>query len=875
MAEDITSWIAKAIIQHDKEHGANYKIPLRGRYIQMIKFLSFRDHFDPHAEIRGVISDKTHWIRVKFDVNATDEFEEPQASLPSESLTSQLRAVFLIESFRINLLPPPSSRRQSIQLDAELPEVILEILEWKVINGDKNDPVFYEDVIEVSKGKTDLDVQVQGVLRKWWFGESNSSQSHLPSTSQYLQHSTHQTPISSRSIQQPSSSVKPTISSPLAGYHSSPAVLSTSASSDRKDQAVRDHVHRVDDTISKGDSSLRPKDQILLLDFLTPYIHTGGKKKVIPEWLFEKTSETRDMLDDITMFGLDYGADLQTSLAPGTKGSASTANVEGSLIYERKKGGELKVQDFAHLPHPQTSQSPFPSAAVETSPIAQSSGSQSNGRHYSPPIEGILSPHNHNTNDDIAIENDIEEAESEDDIMIKPRKMPNRKDIFDPLPMPSSSPGQDIELDHLTAEDEDDLSDYEKEQRRKTIAVDRVKTKIVPDLDAKPDTHSEEVDQEENEEIEELENPNEEHTGSSDENAVGSFLENSQSLSKRRKGDILVDDSDQSLPQHSSSNEISLPAQNTLSPAKRVKDQRNHGSGGDSHNTASRKRPRESNETAPHESPISRSELSQVASSNAQNHPSTIKKPKIEQSTPVQMYSQVMTNTQSTGKSSRKSFLDSLRFFRSPAGPAQVGTIPKSELESPSLGRRKEKDNTPSLFDRLNRSIRRHSLRSSSPIQIDKNNDQDHEEPQDGISTRYRIGEEDGLDDGIDRQTEGEDDPEIIVVDNDDDNDIIEAKEGSEEFNPDDSHGPHYESYASTSMVENKQSIPNNSTFEFNPLGTHLEPNVDSVSPKRKVRKLGDSFKLNFQIEGLTELKVRKSIDDIRKARNRKLRVQS
>lgn len=41
-------------------------------------------------------------------------------------------------------------------------------MEWEVHSGDRNDPVFY-DTQEI--GAAASDVEVQNVLRKWWFGE--------------------------------------------------------------------------------------------------------------------------------------------------------------------------------------------------------------------------------------------------------------------------------------------------------------------------------------------------------------------------------------------------------------------------------------------------------------------------------------------------------------------------------------------------------------------------------------------------------------------------------------------------------------------------------------------------------------------------------
>jgi hypothetical protein len=53
--------------------------------------------------------------------------------------------------------------------ELELPVVKLEILDFDVHIGGPSDPIFWEGVEEVGRGKGDGNVQK--VLRKWWFGE--------------------------------------------------------------------------------------------------------------------------------------------------------------------------------------------------------------------------------------------------------------------------------------------------------------------------------------------------------------------------------------------------------------------------------------------------------------------------------------------------------------------------------------------------------------------------------------------------------------------------------------------------------------------------------------------------------------------------------
>lgn len=94
MADDITAWLAGAIVKFDKDHQQNFAEVAHGKLAQLSKvsslpslllmgsrlmrrqFTTYRDEDDPHKQIVGVLSDKTHWVWVKFDVAATDEFEE-------------------------------------------------------------------------------------------------------------------------------------------------------------------------------------------------------------------------------------------------------------------------------------------------------------------------------------------------------------------------------------------------------------------------------------------------------------------------------------------------------------------------------------------------------------------------------------------------------------------------------------------------------------------------------------------------------------------------------------------------------------------------------------------------------------------------------
>ena len=50
-----------------------------------------------------------------------------------------------------------------------LPVVVMEVLDWEVVAGSRDDPVFWEDTVEIGVGKDDAMVRM--VLDKWWTGE--------------------------------------------------------------------------------------------------------------------------------------------------------------------------------------------------------------------------------------------------------------------------------------------------------------------------------------------------------------------------------------------------------------------------------------------------------------------------------------------------------------------------------------------------------------------------------------------------------------------------------------------------------------------------------------------------------------------------------
>ncbi|KIY34756.1 hypothetical protein I305_02948 [Cryptococcus gattii E566] len=171
MADDIRSWITKALIDHDKAHGANFRVPVNCKhYCQLLKFYTYRDHRNPRAQIEGSIGDRTHCVKAIFDIEETDKFELPDPDTGyKHSLTSQLRSIFQIKQFQIRIAPPPP------WAGAKIPLVAFYVTKWDVVSGNHDEPVYWLDTCKVGEGNNDG--KIREVLQKWWFGESNSEAS--------------------------------------------------------------------------------------------------------------------------------------------------------------------------------------------------------------------------------------------------------------------------------------------------------------------------------------------------------------------------------------------------------------------------------------------------------------------------------------------------------------------------------------------------------------------------------------------------------------------------------------------------------------------------------------------------------------------------
>ncbi|OCF41992.1 hypothetical protein I317_04184 [Kwoniella heveanensis CBS 569] len=462
MADDIGSWISQAIITHDREHGANRNLPLEGRYVQLVEFSSYRTALDPDAEIRGIVSDSTHHVRVKFDIKATDEFEEPQASLPSESLTSHLRSIFHLQSYVIHLEPPISSVKNHNSSPGQpypspypdLPRVVLEVKQWKVVGGSKDDPIYFDKTAELGRGSGKGEGKLQEVLRKWWFGESNSDPSQNQTSSM-------ETPSRNSSNPRPliSSPANPTQYTPDKKTPIPPAPQTATTSIDLNYPVAQ-----------PGAGAIDKEGSITVLgDFLKPYLQSnGGKKRTIPEWLFETPEEVHRMLEDITIFALDLAVSSGT---PRHDSVRKDAPVDVS--------GDRKGKARAIMPPGNAEENRLGPHALECAPLtssipfhdlAQSAATNSRVPHVAHP--SLPSPSKNISNlpcpprgsNELAQKSRSQHAGTDDDedddeeIPIRPvgGNRTRRKEIFDPLAMHSSSPAPLEDIDMGQADSDED-----------------------------------------------------------------------------------------------------------------------------------------------------------------------------------------------------------------------------------------------------------------------------------------------------------------------------------------------------------------------------------------------------------------------------------
>ncbi|ORY34788.1 hypothetical protein BCR39DRAFT_514763 [Naematelia encephala] len=414
MAESLGSWIARAVIQHDQKYGANLTVHWTGqRLCQLIGFDTYRTPEVPHNQILGRISDQTHWIHVRFDVAATDEHEKPIPGMQAETLTSHLRSIFLIKRFKLRLSAPPGDRQA-------LPRLELDILEWDVYDGDRHDPVFWENAVAVSTGKDGS--LIQKIIAKWWIGESYSDPS---------QQSPEAGPSTRRNVSTPKSETG---------------------------------------------------DYVTFEDFLEPYINPpdGRKTKPIPEYIFEVHAEAKRELEQITVFRLNLDHTINDMMTEADKEDEKVNSETGKA--DNDDTNFMKPEQLARPDSPPTDKSYTGSSPRLTASVQQRA----------------VSPNASDSDDDMPIRQ-------------RGRPAPRRRDMVDPLFF-ADSPGilhqvvdgspsspahptrvsvvasqrrssdahNDISMssnlqqsdDALEGEeDEDGLSDYERDHRRRAKAA--------------------------------------------------------------------------------------------------------------------------------------------------------------------------------------------------------------------------------------------------------------------------------------------------------------------------------------------------------------------------------------------------------------------
>ncbi|GMK53852.1 hypothetical protein CspeluHIS016_0104380 [Cutaneotrichosporon spelunceum] len=170
MAALLRPWIASSIISHDERYGADLSPRLTSPVLcQLVKFTSFRTASQPSRQVTAVVADRTHRVSVAFDLQATDSYEESKAGEDPERLTSSVRSILRLTEYSVSLVP-----RAPLET-TQLPRVQLVVYRWTVVTGDGNDPVYFPGTVEIGRGGTKTDGSVNRVLRKWWLGDRHLS----------------------------------------------------------------------------------------------------------------------------------------------------------------------------------------------------------------------------------------------------------------------------------------------------------------------------------------------------------------------------------------------------------------------------------------------------------------------------------------------------------------------------------------------------------------------------------------------------------------------------------------------------------------------------------------------------------------------------
>lgn len=75
-----------------------------------------------------------------------------------------------MNEYSLSVVPPRQKQRSSLT-STDLPSVLVLVHRWDVVQGDRNEPVYYPRALEVGAGTGKLDELTKAVLRKWWLGE--------------------------------------------------------------------------------------------------------------------------------------------------------------------------------------------------------------------------------------------------------------------------------------------------------------------------------------------------------------------------------------------------------------------------------------------------------------------------------------------------------------------------------------------------------------------------------------------------------------------------------------------------------------------------------------------------------------------------------
>jgi hypothetical protein len=88
--------------------------------------------------------------------------KEGSLGVLSEPLTSHIRTIIRIQTYKFSLLPPKARQKY----DAPRPEVVLDVKSWEVRSGDRTETVYWPAAREINEN----DERASRILIKWWSG---------------------------------------------------------------------------------------------------------------------------------------------------------------------------------------------------------------------------------------------------------------------------------------------------------------------------------------------------------------------------------------------------------------------------------------------------------------------------------------------------------------------------------------------------------------------------------------------------------------------------------------------------------------------------------------------------------------------------------